>query len=141
MRQADTDKNRHRPRVVLPKDECKKGGYYDNERASGRWLFFYCGNAGLNSSKNLRSPRARAAGFVRAAFFQDTTLLHFLSIENLYKIHNSGIPIFVRSDESKKVIARGLTNRFPHAIMYLQGKGNRYSHSTDQVLSLKKGDR
>jgi hypothetical protein len=41
MRQADTDKNRHRPRVVLPKDECKKGGYYDDERASGRWLFFY----------------------------------------------------------------------------------------------------
>ena len=99
-------------------------------------LFFYCGNAGLDPSKSLRSPRARAVGNVRAAFFQYTTPLYFLSIGNLYKIHKSGIPIFVRSDESKKVVARGLTNRCPHAIMYLQGKGNRYSHSTDQVLSL-----
>lgn len=99
MRQADTDKNRHRPRVVLPKDECKKGGYYDDERASGQWLFFYCGNAGLDPSKNLRSPRARAAGFVRAAFFRTTTDPGILSIENLHKFYNPGIPIFVQNRE------------------------------------------
>lgn len=43
MRQADTDKNRHRPRVVLPMEECKKGDIMMTKEPLGDGSFFIAG--------------------------------------------------------------------------------------------------
>jgi len=39
MRQADTDKNRHRSRVGTPQRRAKKGAYYEKKKSLGRGSF------------------------------------------------------------------------------------------------------